>query len=194
MLRINTWAPLQEVPSADLNEWQDNTRGALPASAGNDFASTVVLGGDQRKWQSSGSLADGALVKIESSISWLDRLVSGSFRRLTSAQRVGQVSDTNLNVSVSSPIATTTFADCYTGTGAYSSTAAATAVSAGVPPVNGVGAIRSYAIVVDDFSSTGNVWLWAEPGSGDLYLYNQSGGAIYGLLTLEAPSATGKRP
>ena len=192
MLRINTWAPLQQVESADLNDWQDKTRGALPASDNNDLASTDVLGGDLRTWQSAGSLADATLVLLDDSVNWKDRLVTGQFWRITANQRMGQSADTDLNLTSASGPAITSFRG-YTGTGAYSSTAATTAGSNGVPPVNGVGAVRSYAIVADDLGASGNVWLYADPTSGALYLYNASGAAIYGILTAEAPSDTGKR-
>lgn len=192
MLRVHTWTPLTEVASADLNSIQDNASGSLAGNANNTFTlATAVLGTDSRVWQASGSLANATLVKIDGSINWLDRIVAGTCRLVTVNQRVGQSADTDLNLTTSA-VSTTTFLG-YTGTGGYSSTAAATAVSNGVPPVNGVGAVRSYAIVADDTSATGNLWLYAAPADNALYIYNATGAAAYYLLDVRATGDTGTR-
>lgn len=192
MLRQHTWTPLTEVASADLNSIQDKASGVLSGNAGNDFASaTDVIGSDTRVWQNSASLADATTVKIDGSINYLDRIITGTCRRITANDRVGQSTDTNLNLTTAA-VSTVSFIG-YTGTGGYSSTAAATAVSNGVPPVNGVGAVRSYAIVADDTTLAGNVWLYVAPADNALYLYNQTGAAIYVLLTITVTGDCGKR-
>jgi hypothetical protein len=197
MKRLVTYVALDTIASATLNEWQDNTRGAYAASSNNQFTSSMD-GGDARYYQANLSLADATLVEVDSSIDWRDRVLSGWCKRLAAADRVGQSTDYNLDDPSVAAIATSTFAGCYTGTGAYSSTAGAgVAVANGSPPVNNAtGATRSYAPIIDTLgtaSTSGNVYLYADPSTGALSLYNASGGALVLQVFVECSGDTGLR-
>lgn len=192
MDRINTYAPLDEVESADLNLWQDRTVGEKPTSEDNDFAGGAV-GGEVRRWQSLSSFANATRFLLDTSIDWRDRLVSGSLRRVSSTTGVGRSADTTLNDPTSTSVSTCTFEDQYTGTGAVSNLTTGADVVNGSPPLNGVGVYRSCAVVIDDLGTSGDIYLYADPTSGELFLYNASGAAIEGMLKLHFSGQTGLR-
>jgi hypothetical protein len=76
----------------------------------------------------------------------------------------------------------------YTGSGGYSNITTGAAVSNANPPVAGAGAFRSYRVEV-----ASNVYAHADPTTGSIYLYNNSGATIYPTLFWWASGDTGKR-
>lgn len=193
MERVTTYAPLDEVESDDLNDWQDFTQGSLGASDNSDIADTKGLGSDTRYAQVTGSVADATAVLLDDSTDWRDRWVEGVCAQVGANDRMGQSTDYNLNTPTVTSVARCTFGPSYTGRGAYSNLTTGAAVSNGNPPLNGAGVYRSEAPVVDDFNA-GSVFVYAHPSTGALYLYNNAGGALYLIVRVTGTGSTGLRP
>lgn len=191
MERVHTWAALDDVASADLNAIQDRARGAVPSSEDNDFATSYAKGSTGLVWQSLATIANADIFLLDASADWRDRLVSGAFTRVGANDRLGQSTDYTCNDPTASP-ARTTFKG-YTGSGAVSNLTSGASVAAGSPPLNGAGTHRSYAVVIDDLSTSGNIFLYADPTSGELFLYNASGAAVHGLLEVDLSGDLNKR-
>jgi hypothetical protein len=78
----------------------------------------------------------------------------------------------------------------YLGTGAWSNVGGPppTAVSAGNPPVAATGAgATSYMLTL-----AANVYLFAAPGTGKLYLYNATAGALHFHMHVDGSADLGK--
>lgn len=167
---VKTWTPLQEVASSDLNNIQANAVGLRIASLNNDDAATVI-GAQWFDWQDSGSIALGTLVAIDDIVDWRDSKVLVHWRASTTTQntRPGGAND-YLYSDGGSGITQGTITG-YLGVGALDA-GGVNAPSAGNPPVPA--ATTSYAVEL--FTS---VWLYAHPTTGDLYLYNDTAGALY---------------
>lgn len=187
MRRENTWAPLDDVESTDLNAWQDVTSGVRGADS-NGFTVSMV-GEDGLNYQ--GTVADGVLALIDSH-DWRDRKIGGHFRRLSAATVVGGVSDYQQN-DASAGLAVSTFEGRYLGTGGISNLTTGALVSNGNPPLIGKGANTSYAVVVDDLGASGNVLVYCSPSDGHLYLYNASGASVAFELFVRMSGETGLR-
>lgn len=167
---VKTWTPLQQVASADLNNIQANAVGLRIASLNNDDSATVK-GAQWFDWQDSGSVALGTLVAIDDIVDWRDSKVLVHWRASTTTQntRPGGAND-YLYSDGGSGITQGTITG-YLGVGALDA-GGVNAPSAGNPPVPA--ATTSYAVKL--FTS---VWLYAHPTTGDLYLYNDTAGALY---------------
>lgn len=192
---VNEWGALDSVESADLNAIQKLSRGARLASDNNNLTSDDARGGTLLRWQADTQFSTGTARLIDDSIDWRDRFVRVLFVRAAQTQRMGQggsPGDTALNlVTISGPARSTS--EGYTGTGAYSNTSTSAAVSNGNPPLDAVGTARSYAVVIDDLGAA-PVYLYCDPVNGALYLYNDSGGALWPYVEVDASGATGMRP
>lgn len=196
MKRISTFSILSSVASAFLNSLQDRALGALPANLSgalaNALAATAGLGRHGVSFVADTTLAAGTLAQLDDSIDWRDRLLTGELYAVSAGRQPGGASDYLLNDPTASAPMGRLFG--YTGTGAYASTAATTAVSAGVPPVNGAAAVRSYA--VHALTTDGTVWLYlyADPSTGVLYAYNNTAAAFVLAGTVFGSGALGLRP
>ena len=191
MKKVVTCVPGALAASADWNNIQERARGLLAAAQNNDLSG--LEGTDGFVHQADASLATATLRLVDDTIDWRDRIVSGWFARVGANDCVGQSTDYNLGDPAATSVALSTFEGEYTGTGAYSATGGSgTAVSNGSPPVWGASGVRSTAIVVDAHGS-GYVYLYADPTTGYLYVYNNSGSSLYWVLFVEATSDTGKR-
>lgn len=188
MKRVVTAVAGNQVLSADYNEIEDRTLGQLVADSNNGFASPNCKGLDSRAWMpSGGSLADATTVKLDSSVDWRDRLVWGWYVVAGSAGNLpGGASDYDFRRGVAAP----NFFHGYTGVGAYSNIATGAAVANGAPPIAGAGAFRSYRVEVNPANS---VYLYADPATGSLYMYNASGGAINAAIVALGTGDTGLR-
>ena len=195
MRRVETWAPLGEVASADLNEWQDVTREAGPASDNNNLGSSSSKGATLLRWQADTALATATTRLIDDSADWRDRWVKVLFVRTSQTQRMGQggsPGDVGANDTSSTGAARSTSYG-YTGTGAYSNVSTSASVSNGNPPLNSVGTARSYAVVVDDLGTL-PVYLYVDPSTGYLYLYNDSGSSLWPYVEVDLSGDVGMRP
>ena len=191
MKKVVTCVPGALAASADWNNIQERACGLVTASENNNLSG--IKGSDAAVHQADASLATGTLRLLDDENDWRDRIVSGWFARVGANDRVGQSTDYNLGDPAATSVAISTFTSEYTGTGAYSATGGSgTAVSNGNPPVWGASGVRSTAIVVDAHGS-GYVTLYADPTTGYLYVYNNSGSSLYWVLFVEATSDTGKR-
>lgn len=193
--RVNTWGALDDVESADLNEWQDLGREARPGDTDNNLTSTEAKGGTLLRWQADTALATGTEQLIDGSADWRDRFVRVLFVRTSQTQRMGQggsPGDVGANDTTSTGPARST-SQGYTGSGAYSNTTTSASVSSGNPPLNSVGTARSYAVIVDDLG-TAPVYLFADPTNGKLYLYNDSGSSLWPYVEVDASGDVGMRP
>lgn len=186
MKRIVTAANGVVFQPANANEWQDRDLGCVAADSNNDYASGTGKGMDGRLWQpSGGSLANATAVKIDSSVDWRDRVFLGWYANAGSAGNLpGGASDYDFRTGV----AAANYFHGYTGIGAYSNITTGAAVSNGNAPVAGAGAFRSYRV-----EAAANVYLYADPTTGALYLYNNSGATIYPAFLLFGTGDTGKR-
>jgi len=188
MKRVFTAAALAQFASADANEWQDRGLGQLAASKNNDLGTTACKGLDVRSWQpTGGSLANATTIQIDDSIDWRDRILCGFYVTAGGAAFLpGGASDYDFRAGVAAP----SYFHGYTGIGAYSNLGTGAAVSNGNRPLSGAGAFRSYCVEVNPAFS---VWLWVDPTTGSLNLYNQFGATIYPHLLILATGDTGKR-
>lgn len=192
--RLQTYAPLGEIASADLNLWQDRTREARPASDTNNLTSTAARGGSLLRWQADTQLTSGTLRLIDDSVDWRDRWVKVLFVRTAQTERMGQggdPGDTATNDVTSAGPARSTSSG-YTGTGAYSNVTSGAAVSNGNAPLNDVGANRSYAVTIDDLGTL-PVYLYVDPSTGYLYLYNDSGSTLWPYVEVDLSGDVGMR-
>lgn len=198
MKRLQTYSALTQVTSTVLNGIQDRALSSQAANSNNAISSSV-LGGESLFWQ--GQVIHGQLLKIDDYNDWRDRLVHGWGRALdVDADRVGQSSDYNLNGYLDPGLSGSDgdlvrYFHGYTGTGAYSTTGAATAVSNGNPPVNGAATVRSYYLqVAYRTTNTVNIAMYCDPTTGALYLYNLDASAdVYVILHVFASAKTGLR-
>ena len=145
MIRIVTYAALDDVASADLNNWQDRTAGVFghtASGATNGFDG--LEGADTIAFQLT--IPTATLVTIQASEDWRDRvLLKGSVAFPTAANRVvGGAADYLLNEPSTGPFVSH-LASGYTGRGGNSNVGTGALVSAGNPPVNATGSIRMLA-------------------------------------------------
>ena len=189
MRRVTNFSTGSTIPAATLDEMQDEQLGLIPAN-GTGGAVPAYAGADGRIWQSpDAGVASGTLLVIDASVDWRSRELWGVFQHLTAAdQRIGQANDWQLN-DPTQGIATRHFTGP-TGTGAQQ--AGGTAPANGEPPAIGTvtGGI-SYALVVDEeSSSTDRVFLYADPSTGVLSLYNASASALHAILRVFGAGAS----
>ena len=180
MKREQTYVPNQQVLSAELNAWQDRNVGASAGNANNTHT-TLTDGRDTIEWMyDTATLADATQVKVDGEIDYRDRLLTVTYKIPSGAdQEPGGANDYLLDYQP-------TLHHGYTGLGALGA-ASATVVN-GVPPVPAAG--TSWALQLNT-----DVWLYADPSVGALYLYNATGSAIRRpILTVTASGTTGKRP
>lgn len=190
----HTWGALDEVASADLNAIQKLTRAARLAASNNNVTSADARGDSLLRWQADTALATGTLRLLDASADWRDRWVRTTFVRTAQTQRMGQSGspgDVGVNDTSSSGPARSTSTG-YTGIGAVSNISTAAGVSNGNPPLNSVGANRSYAVVVDDLG-TAPVYLYVDPTTGALYLYNDSGSSLWPYVEIDLSGDFGMR-
>lgn len=179
MQRTQTYAANQQVLAAELNALQDQAQG-LNAGANNNAHTTLTAGTTAIEWMyDTATLGPSQLIKVDGSIDWRDRI-------LTVAYGIPAASDWNPGASRDFEF---DFAPVlrrgYTGLGALG--AASAPVTPGVPPVTASGS--SWALKVDV-----NVWLYAAPSTGELYLYNGTAGTLRRpILTVTATAKTGQR-
>ena len=168
---VKTYSPNQQILDTDLNNIQANAVGLRIASQNNDDSATVI-GAQWFDWQDSGSIALGTLIQIDDVVDWRDCKVLIHWRASTTTQntRPGGANDYLYSDIAGSGITEGTITG-YLGLGAYAS-GGVNPPSAGNPPVPA--ATASYAVEI--FTS---VWLYAHPTTGDLYLYNDTAGALY---------------
>lgn len=180
MLPIQTYVPNQQVLAAELNAIQARAVGAVPGDS-NNAHTTLGAGNDIIVWMDALDLASAALVKVDASRDFRDRiLVVNYVPSATANQLPGQASDSKFDYIPKPRIG-------YTGRGAKNGANTA-APSAGDPPVvlDGV----SWALQIDT-----SVWLYAHPTDGSLWLYNATASTIRTpILDVRTTAATGKRP
>ena len=180
MQAVQTYVANQQVLAAELNDIQTRAAGLVTGNA-NNAHDTLGDGLVGIEWMyGSADLAAGTLVKIDGTADFRDRMLTVVWSVPSgSDQEPGGVNDYLLDY-------TPTLRRGYTGRGALD--AGSNAPSAGNPPVPAAG--TSWALQI-----TTNVWLYATPSTGSLYLYNGTGSAIRRpTLTVHATGKTGKRP
>lgn len=201
MDRLHSYSVGELLYNVWLNTLQDHVAVLRPASNGD--LSSMPKGMEWRVWQATADLTTGTQVEVDGNtvnsvntgtspatitaagltVSWKDRLVAGLYRGFGGAdRRPGQANDYQFDLDG----APTLFYG-YLGKGAYD--------AGGVnPPSNGNPPVRasasSYAAEL-----AANLWLYAHPSSGKLYLYNDTGSTIRTPnLFFFGSAATGKRP
>lgn len=184
MNRITTFGLLTEVASAFLNALQDLVLGLTDADTGGGYTNEwTQTGGHGVHFQSAVALPAGEPVVLDVSRNWLQNVVTGWCRTTaTATHRIDGGADYILNDLTAGP--TNTAVWLFTGTGAYNDISVGSGgdVGVGAPPVNGTNVRTSYAGVIYDGGSGAVVWLYVDPGTGKLYAYNDTGGALYLIL------------
>lgn len=201
MDRLHSYSVGEPLYNVWLNTLQDHVAVQRPASNGD--LSSMPKGMEIRLWQATADLADATQVEVDGNtvnavntgtspatitsagltVSWKDREVFGIFRGFAGVdQRPGQANDYQFDDA-----GTPTLFWGYFGKGAYDA-GGVNAPSNGNPPVRAAGS--SYGAQI-----TANLWLYAHPTNGKLYLYNNTGVLIRTpTLWILASAATGKRP
>lgn len=196
MRAITTFAPLQQILSAFLNQFQLEAAGVRLADTANALTSGTD-GADIIFTQTNAEVTTGNLLVIDASQDWRDRVVMAMGWLTISAQRIGQADDYAMNDPA---LGVRQFMQIgYTGTGGVSNLTTGAAVSAGNPPLNGAGVERSYAPVLYR-TATGpstyeNFYLYADGTSaGELCCYNESTVNVYFTGYVWSFGPTGERP
>lgn len=177
MQRIQVYVPNQQVLSAELN-----TLVTYGAGDANNMHTSLGRGADMVEWMYDGAtLGVGALVKVDGAMDYRDRLLTVLYQLPAGAdEEPGAGNDYLLD-------GTPTLRKGYTGRGARDA-GGVSAPTAGNPPVPA--STVSWAMQL-----TANVWLYADPSAGALYLYNGTAGTLRSpVLTITASAPTGKRP
>jgi hypothetical protein len=190
MKNITLFGSFVEVTSAFLNTLQKRALGLLALNKNNDLIASdeETIGGVWQLKDTTAGIPTATLVQLDDQFDWRDRMVWGQIIMPTADDRAGQAGDTDLDWKASPSAGY--FG--YLGTGAYSNTAGAgTAVSNGSKPLRGVGGVRSYFVNLSGTVNT--IFLYCEPGTGKLFLYNDTGSTIYPVLTVLGTGKTGKR-
>ena len=180
MQAVQTYVANQQILAAELNDIQTRAAGLVTANSNNTHT-TLGDGVVIVEWMyDTADLAAGTLVKVDGATDYRDRMLTVVWSVPSgSDQEPGGVSDYLLDYAP-------TLRRGYTGTGGLD--AGSVAPSAGNPPVPA--STTSWALQV-----IANVWLYAHPSTGSLYLYNGTGSAIRRpTLTVHATGKTGKRP
>ena len=178
MERIQTYVANQQILAAELNAIQD---AALEFDAGTSTTNTITGTARAPKaivWSDSQALAAGELAVVDTR-DWLDAILHVSYYVPGNGDRIPGATNDYLFDGVP------TMRVGYTGLGGLG--AASAAVVNGVPPVPASG--TSWAMQI-----TTNVWLYAQPTSGSLRIYNGTGSQILTpTLIVFATGATGLR-
>lgn len=184
MKRVKTWNALDQIASADLNTWQDRNAG-VRAGSGAAYAGTATSGSDEVHAQETAGYANADLTLVDANHDWRGRTL---FVQSTSFASVNDLPGGSADYGDWAATGTFAAGAGYSGTGAYSNVGAGpAAVSAGNPPLAATGgAGTSYRVTV-----TTNVWLYADPTTGALYLYNNTGAAWIAWLQVKGTAALG---
>lgn len=180
MQPVQTYVANQQILAAELNDIQTRAAGLVTANT-NNAHDTLGDGLRSVEWMyDQADLAAGTPIKLDGATDFRDRMLTVVWSVPSgSDQEPGGVNDHLLDH-------TPTLRRGYTGTGGRD--AGGLAPSAGNPPVPA--STTSWALQVIT-----NVWLYALPSTGSLYLYNDTGSAIRRpVLTVHATGKTGKRP
>lgn len=175
-----TYVANQQILAAELNDLCTRAVGAV-AGDSNNTHTTLGNGSDVIVWMEDTDLASAALVKVDGSRDFRDRIMVVHYTASATANQLpGQTSDSKFDYIPKLRIG-------YTGLGAKNGANTA-APSAGDPPV--VLDDVSWALQIDT-----SIWLYAHPTGGALWLYNGTGSTIRTpILDVRVTRATGKRP
>lgn len=197
MDRLVTTVLGQKVPNVLVTYLQDLAMAQRPANVGD---LTAMAGGiEARVWQSAVNVADNTFVVVDTNVvnvintgvspnaltagtlSWRDRLLFGIYPTYTGANRYpGQADDYLLNDGVA-PVMWWGY------TGVSGKDGGGVTPTNGSPPVPAAGASWAIQVVPD-------LWLYVNPTTGSLNLYNDTGATIITpLLWFLATGALGKR-
>jgi hypothetical protein len=157
------------------------TVGQRHGSASTLAAATAGL--DGIAWVKTAGVTNGQLALLDANNDWRDRVIHGSIVDLSAAANQPQGANYYNNWPPPSLFAG------YTGTGALSDTGTGAAVSNGNPPVWGTGGGGTSTAV----TAATNVYLYADPTTGALYIYNATVNPIYVWLQLSATADLGLR-
>ena len=181
-----TYVSNQQILDTELNDLCKRAAGFSPASQNNYIANGATVtpdGSTEVAWLlgiSADNVATGNFVVVDDSIDWRDRIVVADYVPLTSNARYpGQADDYLFDFALTRRCG-------YTGLGGLD--ADSVAPSADHPPVPA--STTSWALQV-----VTNLWLYAQPSTGELALYNDTGSTItVPMLFVRCTAKTGIRP
>lgn len=165
-------------PSADYELLETRAVG-MRVGSGSTASASSDDGGDSISWWHSSGVADGNLRVVDANHDWRNRVIRAEAVELSAADRIPRGASSYNDMGS----ATQHRAVGWLGTGAYSAVAGSgTAVSVGAPPVAASGGVESYRLTI----ATG-VYLFADPTTGALWIYNASGATIHYVLLVFGP-------
>ena len=163
MDRIQTYVANQQILAAELNDIQDQAVGTVPGVTGSVLVAAPP-GMLVCNWIQSGALADGTLALLDDTNDWRDFMLYIQYIPLS-----GGASEPNSSNDYLYSLTPTLIAG-YTGRGAYRS-GGVLAPANGNPPVIGSEVSWATQVVTD-------LWVYAHPTTGNLYVYNDTGGSL----------------
>jgi hypothetical protein len=182
MERVQTYVSGQQILAAELNAIQD---AAVDFDAGDVGTSPLNrLVGTARApkslvWSDIAGLPTGELAVVDTR-NWLDAVVLAAYFNPLNGDRIPGATNDYLFDGVP------TWRIGYTGKGGLG--AASAAIVNGVVPVPASGTSWAMQVATD-------LWLYAQPSTGSLRLYNNTGSQILTpFLIVRATGATGQRP
>ena len=181
-----TYVSNQQILDTELNDLCKRAAGFAPANQNNYIANGATVtpdGSTEVAWLlgiSADNVATWNFVVVDDSIDWRDRIVVADYVPLTSNARYpGQADDYLFDFALTRRCG-------YTGTGGRD--AGNATPTAGHPPVPATAASWAVQVVT-------NLWLYAQPSTGELALYNNTGSTItVPTLFVRCTAKTGLRP
>ena len=163
MDRIQTYVANQQILAADLNDIQDQAVGTVDGEIGN-ILRQASPGMRACSWIQTNSFTDGTLELMDSAHDWRDYILYIQYIPLSGGASAPPGSGDYLYSL------TPTLIVGYTGLGAYRS-GGVLAPANGYRPVPASDASWATQVVT-------NFWVYAHPTTGNLYAFNDTGGAL----------------
>jgi hypothetical protein len=162
MDRIQSYVANQQILADELNDIQDQAVGTV-GGTGSSILLSATPGMRVCSWIQNNLIANATLSAVDTDHDWRDYIVYVQYVTPTGgASQPGASGDYLYSL-------TPTLVTGYLGLGALGA-ASATVVN-GVPPVPASGTSWATQVVT-------NLWLYASPTTGNLYLYNNTGSSI----------------
>lgn len=185
MKEIDTYSAGDDLPSADFNSFMQIARGWKAASSS---SVTGTAGRDGVHYGRAAGLANATVYTVDENHDWRDRVLTVHAFDLGAANLLPGESTDYTDWSTLGA-GTPAVRMGYTGTGALSNVGTGAAVANGAPPVAGTGGGgTSYRVTLG-----ANLYLFADPTTGALKAYNNTGATVYTWLEVDATADLGVR-
>lgn len=182
MIPNDTYVAGDDLPAADFMLLLERTVGHRGASGS---SVTGTMGRDGVHFGKSTGFANATVVTIDENHDWRDRVVTAFVYDLGGSGLLpGEGTDYTdwASIGAGSPAVRMG----YLGTGARSNTTTGAAVANGAPPLAASGTYVSYRL-----SLGSNFYLYADPTTGALKVYNATGSTVYAWLDISGTADLG---